>query len=220
MERNKIWNIIGFGLLMAAVSACFDDDLNFEEIDIVSTNYKPEYFTATFPATYHMPDTIGLLGINPGDSSSLTREQIDFILDQVELNFSELGYERFDSIDTTDVANLPDVIIAVNALVVPTENGDCLPWWGWWENYPWYPGWGWGSGYCYPEYGYTYSIGTVMIDMISPVQGSIDNVNFNRVWEAGINGLLKTTQANNQTFIRDRVDKAFALSPYLRNGSE
>ena len=217
MIKKKISKILGLGLMIITLYSCFPgDDLHIEELDIVATDYKPLYFAANSPVTYHLPDTVGLIGIDPEYDPELTRELIDFILDQVERNFTELGYQRVDSIDTVNTNNLPDVVITVNALVVDIVGVGCVPWYGWWGWYSWYPGWGWGPGYCYPVYAYSYRSGTLTIDMVAPEEFTVQtDQNFNRVWEVGINGLLRSSQAGNQTFIRESIDKAFQQSPYL-----
>ena len=214
MKRKQTKQILVFCLAIITLYSCFPgDDLSVEEYDIVATDFMPVYFANNAPTKYFMPDTVGQIGINPGEATNLTREQMDFILSQVERNFDELGYERI--VDALEADNLPDVIVTVNQLTVTTVGVGCLPWWGWWGWYPWYPGWGWGPGYCYPAYGYSYTTGTVTIDMLSPTESSNSDNLFNRVWEAGINGLLRSTEAGNQTFVRERIDEAFELSPYL-----
>ena len=107
---------------------------------------------------------------------------------------------------------MPDVVVTVNGLTIETVGIVCYPWYGWWYWYWWYPGW-WGNG-CYPAYGYSYTTGTLMIDMIVP--GAVaEEEEYNRVWEAGINGLLRSSQVENQQFVKQNIDQAFAQSPYL-----
>lgn len=206
----KKLKVVLITLFPALLLGCYPgDERTIDELDIVATDHDPEYFESNSPATYHMPDTVGKIGGLDG-AFDLTREQMDFILDQVERNFEELGYQRIE--DLSDANNLPDVVVTVNGLTVETIGIVCYPWYGWWYWYWWYPGW-WGNG-CYPAYGYSYTTGTLMIDMIVP--GPVPaEAEYDRVWEAGLNGLLRSNQVGNQQFVKESIDQAFNQSPYL-----
>jgi len=217
MSSSRLYAIsffksLGLALLIITFHGCYPEGgMEFGELDIVATDYDPEYFATTSPTTYHLPDTVGLIGLVPHADPQLTREQMDFILAQVERNFHELGYQRIDSIDIVNGVELPEVGVNVNALL----RVGCIsksPWWGWDSSYP---EWARGPGYCYPSYAYSYEKGTLVIEMVSPEQFTIDT--FNRVWEAGINGLIRNYQAGNEAFVKNNIDKAFQQSPYLRS---
>ena len=195
-------------ILLLSVYSCYpDNSLSTSEYDIVATDYNKDYFSQNNPKTYHIPDTVSVIG--DGDKQ-LSASMENFILDQIRRNLDELGWERKDVIDEND---LPDVVVLTSALVVTTVSGGCIPWYPYWGYYPWYPGWGWGGGYCYPTY-YSYQTGTLVIDMIDPNDNNIEILGV--VWGAGINGLTRSSQSANQDFVRSNIDQAFKQSPYLK----
>ena len=209
--QNKLFRSamnLFIGVLFFSLWGCYpNDSLTTAELDIVATDYDEDFFNRVSLQSYHLPDTVGVIG--EGDAQ-LDGAAMDFILAQVRRNLNDLGYEEKSTIDDND---MPDVIVTVSALKEKFVGVGCLPWYDWWGWYPWYPGWGWGGGYCYPSYAYSYETGTLLIDMISPDESTDDS--FKRVWEAGINGLIRSDQIGNQQFVRSTIDQAFEQSPYL-----
>ncbi len=206
--------VLSVALLLAGLASCYPGSISTSEVDIVSTDYDDDFFAANAPMTYFMPDTVPKIGDEDPENVQLSREDMDFILDQIARNFDELGYTRLTDVDDQ---NIPDVVVLASAIVVKVTNvggGGCYPGWGWGGWYPWYPGWGW-PGYCYPVYGYSYETGTLTIEMISPDDIKPGEEVVPRVWLAGINGLLRSSASSNRDFIRRRIDDAFAQSPYL-----
>jgi hypothetical protein len=201
-----------FVLTISLFVSCYpESELLVDEADIVATRFDEEYFENNNPLTYHMPDTIGVIGGEDEDDQVLTREEMDFILDQVRQNLSSYGLTPLDTPFTQN--NLPDVILTVENVIVTTVGAGCLPWYGWWGYYPWWPGWGWGGGYCYPTYAYSYTTGTLLLNMIDVDQSTDEE--FFRVWHAGINGLIRSSEQGNQQFVTSTIDQAFDQSPYL-----
>jgi len=218
MKDALIWMLqckfqFAMAVLLCGLSSWHPDSLSIEEADIVVTDYDPVYFSGNSPQTYFMPDSVGTLGdldINP---LFLTDEEEEFILEQVARNMEMLGYERVEEIDENSP---PDLVLFVNRLVEEFRGGTCIPWWPGWGWWPWPPDWGWGPGYCYPSYVYSYTTGTLTIDMIPPLEvAPSQQSELRRVWSAGLNGILRSNVECNQQFIRNGIDKAFALSPYL-----
>jgi len=204
--KHGLW----LAVLALVGTSCYPGELTVSEADLVTVNHDADYFANNNPSTYFMPDTVGILD-DEADEEQLTREEMDFILDQIDRNFDDLGYDRVDEIDED---NLPDVVILVNALITDYRGaGGCIPWWPGWGWDPWWPGWGWGPGYCYPSYVYAYTTGTLSMDMINPDDSTPEELD--RVWHAGLNGILRSSVSGNEAFVRDGIDKAFELSPYL-----
>ena len=213
MKNNPIiqslFSVLCVGGLIFALNGCYpSESLTTSEVDIVVTNYNDNYFNNNSPKSYHLPDTVGVIG--DGDPQ-LEGDEQQFIIDQIARNLDALGWERKAEIDEND---LPDVVVVANALVVTTAVSGCIPWYPWWGWYPWYPGWGWGGGWCYPTYLGSYKTGTLTVDMIVPAESG-DDVFF-RAWDAGVNGLLRSSQEGNQNFVRSTIDQAFEQSPYLK----
>lgn len=194
------------GLVLTLVACYPDYSLTTAELDVVITDFDEEYFDRNAPRSYHMPDTVVYLG----EENDLDEATEAFILSQVSTNFDNLGWTRKSTIDEND---LPDVVVAVSVLIVTTNVGGCIPWYPGWGYYPWYPGWGWGPGWCYPVYAYSYDTGSLLIDMVDPEE--IEPDVFRRVWSAGINGLLRSSNAGNREFISRTIDQSFDQSPYL-----
>jgi hypothetical protein len=199
--------------LLFSLQSCYPgDSLPIEDFDVVATNFEPEYFDNTTSNTYHLPDTVGLLGGSEGDDPELDRQEMDFILAQVRRNMDALGWTEIPEIDTTGT-NLPDVVVTVDAVTTRTTSVGCAPWWGWWGWYPWWPGWGWGPGGCFPTYVSSFTTGTVIINMIDTEEST--EIEFRRPWNAGINGLVRNSNQGNASFVSSTIDQAFAQSPYL-----
>jgi hypothetical protein len=206
---KKILLVIALGI---GLNGCYPgDSLTTEEVDVVATNFDEAYFETNVPVTYHLPDTVGVIGGENEDDQDLTRDEMDFILAQVRNNLDAIGYVEIDSLNDED--ELPDVVITVDAIIVQSVGVGCIPWWGWWGWYPWWPGWGWGAGGCYPTYAYSFTTGSLLLNMID-VESST-STDWNRVWVAGINGLIRNSQQGNQEFVRNTVNQAFDQSPYL-----
>lgn len=205
LKRTALLTTVGLSLL---VLSCYPGSINIEEADIVSTNYDAAYFSGNSPSTYFLPDTVVAIGEDV-EEAQLSREEMDFILNLIENNFEDLGYTRITEIEED---NLPDVLVTASALVVNVRGaGGCIPWWPGWGWYPWYPGWGWGPGWCYPSYVYSYDTGTLTIDMIAPDEEAGDE-EIKRVWNAGLNGILRSNVSGNEKFVTDGINKAFELS--------
>jgi hypothetical protein len=207
---SRLLLFVNAGVLAVGLSSCYPGSIDLAESDIVITNFDDNYFAVNTPQTYILPDSVGVIG--DGDPQ-LDRAEMDFILAQIARNFDQIGYTRLTVKDLEEGAS-PDVIVLASSIVIKVTGTGCIPYWpgwGWWPGWGYYPpGWG---GWCYPTYLYSYTTGTLTIDMIDP-QGSTSE-EINRVWNAGLNGILRNDVTGNENFIREGVDKAFELSHYL-----
>lgn len=211
--RNKLhWAIaaimlFGFGLL----SGCYpNDDLTNSESDIVKTNYSD---TVNFSRinTYYLPDTI--LPVRDKDDTTTVKKNMytDLILSEIEKNMTDYGYTRITELDS---ANPPDVLMLASSVVTINYAAGYIPGWGWG-----YPGWGYYPPY-YPGYIYTYSytMGTVMIDMLDPYHPYVNEGDtvLPVYWDAAFTGLLQGNLIEDR--IKTSIDQAFEMSPYLKDG--
>lgn len=207
---SKLLLLSAISILIVTVYSCYPDNtLSTSEYDIVTTDYDDNYFGNKTPMSYHLPDTVSVIG--DGDTQ-LSEASQQIILNQIHSNLADLGWARKDTIQEND---LPDVILTSSAIIITTTGGGCIPWYPGWGWYPWYPGWGWGGGGCYPAYVYSYQTGTLVIDMVDPNEGDADTFGL-LVWHSGINGLLRSSNAANQDFVRKTINQAFSQSPYLK----
>ncbi len=212
MKLNLIFPFAVGLTLILSLTACYPGgDLTVSELDVVATDFDEQFFATSNPNTYFMPDSVGVLGSDDPDFA-LPREDQEFILGLVEQNFSDLGYTR----TFTPIDNPPEVVVLVAYTSTRfTGSGGCIPWfpgWGWGG---WWPGWGWGPGWCYPSYVYSYTTGTLLIDMLPQDQQDGDE-EIELVWNAGMNGLVRSSESASRSAITNAINQAFEQSPYLR----
>jgi hypothetical protein len=196
------------GILILVFSGCYSDyGMSSADYDLVATLYDPDFdFSAV--QTYTMPDTIIHI-VGEGEESKLSRKYDSFILKEIALQMEYRQIERVP-VDQVDPNNPPDVVIALRATSSDYYQAYSSYYWG-------YPGWGW--GWYYPWYGgttvYSYSTGTLFIDMIDVGQLDIDNEEYPSVWYASINGLLGDTDVSARNRLSSSIDQAFIQSPYI-----
>jgi len=191
-----------FGILM--LWGCYPQGPEYvEDLDIVLTSHEEEYNFAA-KATYAMPDKIVKItgnvaeGEDPAFIPDATAQQI---LSTIAGNMADLGWER------VDVDENPDMMLLPAAWEVTTV-------------YYWYDYWYWWYGAYYPYWGYTppvyyssYTTGTLLMTLTDPdLVGA--NGNPIRQWSGAINGILTGTY--DATRVTTAIDKAFAISPYLK----
>ena len=224
--RSSSWTIV----FMVAMNACYPEMERFvSDSDVVITARDDRTdFKAEFPnRTYAVPEQINIIrdSLNENnnveiDSASVARTAID----RVVRNMNDYGWQRIteDQITNGEIADVV-ILISVNAR---NNYGAYVsyPWWGWWGgwsgwlSYPGYPGWGpgWG-GYYPPSVGYySYSQGSILIDMLAPLASDNNQDELFIPWTAGINGLLRSSESGTETAINQTIDRVFAQSPYLR----
>lgn len=189
-------------LLVAALalSSCYPDyGLTVTDYDAVATYHKPNVTFGGYATFYLVPTVQHVLA--PGGSDDFTRAYDQTILTSVENNLEGLGYVR-----TLDSVNAD---LAVQTSVTSQENMVYYGWGGYW-------GWGWyWPGYYPPVYGYTYTTGSVIIDMADVVASNTSD-QVESVWFAVLQGLAgQTTGATTDSRIRTGINQAFIQSPYL-----
>ena len=156
-----------------------------------------------------MPDSLGLIldGDNPENNDTLNITNDDLILEIVERNMTEIGYTR---IDTIDEFNQPDVVLFSQVLVVKntsTSYYPTYPWFGY-GGYYW-PYYGYGYGWSYTPVMYSYSTGTIILEMVDYKSIDVENKILNVVWAAGVDGLMRDSQSTNEQVITYLFDHAF-----------
>lgn len=178
-----------------------------EEMDIVLAKHNADYdFVAK--ATYAMPDKIVKItgGLVEGDTPDyILPATAKKILDQIDLNMKALGWNKV-AIDAS-----PDLLLLPAAWETTTISY-WYDYWYWWY-YPYYPGWGWGGGYYPPVYWTSYTTGTLLMTLVDKNEVGANGNPVNQ-WTGAINGIL--TDSYNATRVNSAIDKAFAISPYLK----
>jgi hypothetical protein len=205
-------------VLIFSLNSCYNDyGLTTQDYDLVSSFFKKGVDFKKFQ-TFTLLDTVVRLtndGKPPTDVDTRFDSQI---LDDVERNLKNYGYTEIKP-ENVDSTNQPDVFILVSS--VSSTNYAYSPgyWWGWWGGYPGWPGYGPGWGGYYPWYPggtvYSYTTGSLFIDMLDPVDIDIENKRINLQWGSVINGLLDDNAANLSRRIKEAIDQSFTQSPYL-----
>ena len=208
-------------ILILSLNSCYNDyGLTTQDYDLVSTFFKKGVDFKKFQS-FTLLDTVMRVtndGEDPDDVDTRFDKQI---LDDVKRNIKNYGYTEIKQ-DDVDSTNLPDVVLLVSS--VSSTNYAYSPgyWWGYWG---WYPGWGYYPGYgpgwggYYPWYPggtvYSYSTGSIFIEMVDPTDIDVDNRRVNLQWGAGINGLTDDSSQNLSRRIKEAIDQSFKQSPYL-----
>ena len=199
-------------LLAAGAWSCAPDSgfSSPSDYDVVITTYSPDADYGSI-RTYAMPDSVAHVVDPDNPPQNVTREFDELILATVESQLQLLGYEE----EPDPENNEPDIFVPVT-VTASTYYGiyyDWYPVWGW---YPWWPGWGPGYGTWYPVPNtYTYSLGTIFIDMWDIANADEDKQTVPVIWNAAINGLLGDTKEGAADRIESSIEQAFKQSPYL-----
>jgi hypothetical protein len=208
--KRKILITIGFFSALL-IAGCYPGGPDYaEELDVVLTHHNDAYDFGT-KTTYSMPDRIVKItgNLQEGDAPSFIPDgTAALILGQIEENMTALGYERVSlASEGADLLLLP-------ASWETTTITYWYDYWGWWYG-GYYPGWGWGGYYpYYPPVSVTaYTTGTLMMNLIDKTEVGA-NGNPVTQWSGIINGVL--TNSYDATRINEAIDKAFAISPYLK----
>ncbi len=190
-----------------------------EDYDLVGTAYNRDFnFAGT--RTYYLVDSVVHVTDNPqaGTSRLLSRSLDRVILDEIASNLNQLGYTRITALNGLQ---RPDLVVTVAGFASTNLDiyyDNWYGYWGWWGGWStWYPGYG--SGW-YPvgvPSVYTYSTGTLLIEMSGPNSPRAGTNTFPLAWVAALNGLLTDNDENTGTRAVSGIRKAFAQSPYLRN---
>ena len=205
--------LILLGGIAFLLNSCYPNRAEFvDELDIVFTNFDPEFFATFDGNTYYMPDTIVRIQDpdNPRDPI-LTPGEDAQILATIESNLEALGYVRLDEEQTTEES---DVVVLVSAVRTSTTT-IWWPIWGWWPGWGywppvWGPGWGWGG-----PIATTTTTGSLIVRMVDPNSPDDDEDEIPLVWSGVINGLLQGSNASIVSRANTGVDQMFTQSPYL-----
>lgn len=217
MDLNKKMRLIYLLLVSASLMyGCYPGGPEYtSDYSLVLTDYDKD-FNFTNKKTYFMPDTVNFETNDKTISDEVIRGFEKIILNQIESNMSARGYAREDS----TAAEAPDLFIGVDVFAIDNSGVAWVPGGGWWGGY-YPPGWGWGwGGWYYPPYypvGYSYKTGTVLINMADPNATDDPEDKVKIVWFGGLDGLLSSSTASNESRVKQGIDQAFDQSPYLQS---
>jgi hypothetical protein len=179
--------------------------MSTSDYDVVLTLYDEEANFGQYQ-TYAILDTVFHITEDGEDSDLLERDFDSDIIERIESNMLNLGFTK----ENDPQNNIPDVVVVVAATASRNFNI-----WTWYPGYG-YPGWGWwGGGWYYPWTSVTaYDLGTLLITIVDTEDIDLENLRANGIWIAGINGILRSSNANISS-LNGHIDQAFAQSGYL-----
>ena len=206
MEKIKQIKLLLILVLFAAtsmvVTSCYPDyGLTTSDYDVVTT-FKSDAADFQDYRTFFIPDSIAKIldgGLISGNNGQYDQQ----ILKEIENQMIANGYTKVANPTTADVL-----------LYVATSSS---------STFTYYPGW-WGGyyGWYYPWYGYggvyySYTTGSLFIDMVDKDKFDPDKKITGTVWVGIVNGLLdNSTSIEIKTRVINSIDKMFQQSPYLK----
>lgn len=203
--------LFSLSLIISTLVACQPepDDLKLLDEFVVSTNFDPLvdfdwYNSYTIPT-----DTIGYYS-NRSNDTIVTYSQLQLvrpILQQVNANLAQRGYQRVSKKENPD--------IAINVLIVNDINlFQQVVYPGYY--YPYYSGYyGYGSGYYYNYpmvQTYANNTGALVIEVVDMKNRTPDN-KVKVVWSAYMGDLISAVDRQKQCM--EGIDQAFSQSPYF-----
>lgn len=192
--------------LAAWTASCYPEkDRVIDDYDIVGTHLNPNTNLEDLK-TFRVADSIIMIYDTTSEAPNYPSEIANVILSNIRQNMIDNGW-------TEDVVDTPDVYLTsrlwenttIGAIYYP-------PYWN-----PWYPGYypgywpGWGGGASY----YSYTSGTVTIDMfnLTNFDAAADEIPVD--WNVVVNGLVSNSSSN-MSRIERGINQAFTQSPYLK----
>ncbi len=202
---KKFLLYLGLGA-MVTLSACYPQGPQYvEDMDVVMSNYDNQ-FSFGSKTTFWLPDKVANVTGEPnsGNIGYLNASYSKTILDRIRQNMTSRGYTVTNDTNAADLRIYPAVLSV-----------DFTTYFDYWYGY-----WGYGDGYgwYYPPYysSYTFTVGTLMMNMIDSKNANPDG-SHDMVWFGAINGLTGTSYATTMASrINNGIDRAFTQSPYIK----
>lgn len=197
-------------LIAFALTAC-EEEHGLDNEYFVFTDYDSQTDFTTFD-TYFIPDSILLIGSSK-EPVYLKGKEAERIVNAYVGNMDQKGYRRTDKKEEADLGIQVSYIQNTQHFVGYTQN----PYW-WW-GYPsyWSPFyWGdWGYwGYSYPVQ-YSYSVGSLLTEMINLTAPEGKKEKLPVVWNAYISGLLTGYKDFDTRLTIKGIDQALRQSEYI-----
>ena len=202
--QNKISmrKILFTAALITVFASCRNtpdfDDLSYKAI--VVTNHDASADFGSYH-TYYLPPFVGSIGDDPLDSILDNATAVP-IMNAIEANMDARGYEKELN---PALADLSITVVAIKVTNIATMYPGY--WWGYYGwYYPYYP--------YYPySYTYTYSTGTLVVDIVDVKNVDPGNNKADVIWTNFNSGVLGVSST--ATMAVDAVNQAFIQSPYI-----
>lgn len=173
--------------------------------------------------TYYIPDSILLIGSNVVDSQGnntskyWSDDDALSLVNTVVAALSERGFERITTVDRSE-ADAGLQLSYVEQTSYYAGYNDPY-WWGYYPYY-WAPSyWGsWWGGWYYPFVTYySYTTGSLLIEMVDLEESGRADNKLPVLWNAFLSGLLRGEGRIDINASVEAINQAFAQSPYLTN---
>lgn len=214
---KKIFPLFLLVLLLASCQK--DPDMSKLDNDfLVFTNYDKDANFASF-STFYVPDSVLVIGDNEKPQYWTANEASDIITTLVK-SMEARGFTRTMEKDDADLGLQASYVENTHYFADYNDNYN-YPYW-WW-NYPgyWRPGyWGpsWGDWYYPYPVVYSYSVGSLLVEMLDlkvPAP-TATNSKLPVLWTAYMSGLLSgSNKLDIQLSVR-AIEQAFVQSPYIK----
>jgi len=205
--------------LMYMFTGCYPDKIDYvDEYDLAATHVNEDADFSEY-STFAVIDTIMHVTDDDEDDPNFSRDNDEFIINELTQNMLDLGYIEVEDPDTI---NRPDLVLLVSAV-----SSDFYYYYSYYPYYwGWYPGWGypgwgypgWGyPGWGYPTYGGSYSTGTLVVDMwdtdeYDPEAEGPTGI----IWTGIVDGILSGSTSQSRARLDKQINQLFTQSPYLQ----
>jgi hypothetical protein len=193
------------GAFISLVSCQIEGPDSYSDLDVVYTDYIPEYDFAA-QSTYARPDKIVVdVKISQGDTTFVYMEDqyATPIFSQIDKNMTALGWSK------VDISSDPDILFTPAFMKSTTVFYSY--WYDWWYGGYYPPYWGW----YYPPYVSvsSYTTGNLLMTISDPSNIGPGGVS-PAVWVASAAGLV--TWNYDVSRVTKGINQAFTQSPYLK----
>ena len=179
-----------FGIALATmVTSCYgpNDGVSTEDLDVVFTQKRDGYDFSS-RVDFYVSDTVIYIDSNndvfttPGNGEDyISLKEAKAIVGHIKADMEHLGWVENTTLDIDKPLTYAKTAIMNAVISKTTYVGGYYPWYGYGYYYPWYPMY------------YTYSTGSVIVNMyelnIKPEAGDPP---FNIIWESFLSGYVRS----------------------------
>jgi predicted small lipoprotein YifL len=190
-----------FGVaILAGLSGCYPKGpVYYSDSDLTATNYDSGYLFGE-DLTYALADSV--IHVTDNNPSVIDRKHDQTILNQIEFNMNSRGFQEVEDPFEAD-------FIITSYIWSTTTAGAVYPSWGWY-----YPGYG-SPYYPWGGYVYSYTVGTVLVDILNTSGIDVEEGFIPIVWSGAINGAVSDSNSDTDKRIQNGINQCFEQSPYL-----
>jgi len=194
-------------LFISSLVGCYPKGpVYYSDSDLAATNYDSG-FNFGEQVTYALPDSVVHVLDSEDSNTEIDRTFDQTILDRLESNMDSRGFERVDEPIDADFIVQPYVWSSTSTGIIYDYG-----YWDWYYPpyggyFPYYP---WGG------YVYSYTYGTVLVDIVDKNGIDVAEEFIPIVWTGALNGALSDNATDVRNRIRNGLDQCFEQSPYLK----